>query len=183
VGFYNELNELDSKTRQLPKVDEQGKSECPFAEELYADKEEALANVERESGRLEEYLDWVEQEIERCQRNLDRIRFDRNGLDLDEAREQYEAALESQQHELNTFIHQKKRLNDLMIRKNQLLTKAQDKRHTWPLVKPKQKDHFNPEAVLNAVLANRSGNYHGRAPGKPGFNRELNGLMELGPLG
>ena len=114
------LDKLTSKANQLPKVDEKGNSECPFAEELYADKEEALTEVAKESKKIEQYLDRVEQEIKRCRKNLDLIRFDRTNLTLDEARKQYDAAKEAQQRELNKFTHLKKRLNDLKTRKNKL---------------------------------------------------------------
>ena len=177
------LDKLTSKANQLPKVDEKGNSECPFAEELYADKEEALTEVAKESKKIEQYLDRVEQEIKRCRKNLDLIRFDRTNLTLDEARKQYDAAREAQQRELNKFTHLKKRLNDLKTRKNKLLKTAQDKRHTWPIGKPKQNDHFNPEAILDAVVASRSNGVQDRLPSRPALNRELNSLLDLGPLG
>jgi len=176
------LDKLTSKANQLPKVDEKGNSECPFAEELYADKEEALTEVAKESKKLEQYLDRVKWEIKRCRKNLEQIRFDRTNLTLDEARKQYDAAKETQQRELNKFIHLKKRLNDLKTRKNMLLKTAQDKRHTWPIGKPKRNDHFNPEAILDSVLASRSNGVQDRLPSRPAFNRELNSLLDLGPL-
>ena len=64
-----------------------------------------------------------------------------------------------------------------------LLKTAKDKRHTWPIGKPKQNDHFNPEAILDAVVASRSNGVQDRLPRRPAFNRELNSLLDLGPLG
>jgi len=177
------LDKLTSKVNQLPKVDEKGNSECPFAEELYADKEEALTEVSKESKKIEQYLDRVKWEIKRCRKNLDLIRFDRTKITLDEARKQYDAAKEAQQRELNKFIHLKKKLNDLKTGKNMLIKTAQDKRHTWPIGKPKQNDHFNPEAILDAVVASRSNGVQDRLPSRPALNSELNSLLDLGPLG
>ena len=176
------LDKLTSKANQLPKVDEKGNSECPFAEELYANKEEALTEVAKESKKLEQYLDRVEQEIKRCRKNLDLIQLDRASLNLDEARKQYDAAEKTQQQELDKFIYLKKRLTDLKTRKNKLFKTAQDKRHTWPIGKPKQNDHCNPEAILDSVLASRSNSVQDRLPRRPAFNSELNSLLDLGPL-
>jgi hypothetical protein len=177
------LDDLNSKNNVLPKVDKMGRSDCPFAERLYADKEEALGKVVNELKKIKEFIERMDFEIKRCEKNLGLIRFDRDGLSLDEARKQYDAARERQKKEQNVFIYQKQRLNDLLTKGNKLLKTARDKRHTWPLGKPKKKDNFNPEAILDAVLESKSNGGRNRSPGGPVFNKELNSLVNLGPLG
>ena len=188
------LDILLSKATQLPIVDEEGFSECPFAEKLYAYKEEAVELVKEECKDLEPYLEIVKEEIERCQKNLEQIQKDEGKLELNETKEQYEWAREKQQYELDQYIGFKKALIDLLTRKEELLKMAKEERHTWPLEAPtKKEDHFNPEDILNAVA---DGTYQPlrhpydfmtmpSAPAVPSKNdhtSELSSLISLGPL-
>lgn len=61
---------LNSAASQLPKVDEDGHSECPFAEELYKQKEEAQKKVVSCMKKLDEYQRWVKGQIKKCSDNL-----------------------------------------------------------------------------------------------------------------
>jgi len=181
------LDELLSKATQLPKVDEHGNSECPFAEDLYAQKEEAVELVKKECKDLRPYLELVKEEVERCKKNLEQIRADENNLELYETKEQYDFAREAQQNELDRFIGFRNTLIDLLIRKDELLKMAGDERHKWPLGKPKRKDPFDPEAVLNAVL---DGSYDPLRdpfdprplPTRTARSSEISGLVNMGPL-
>lgn len=181
------LDELQSKTNQLPKVDEKGNSECPFAEELYAYKEEAVILVKEESIQLPPYLGLVKKEIVRCRKNLEQIRADKANLEVYETKEEYDLARESQQNELDHFIGLKNTLIDLLIRKDELLKKAGEERYKWPLGKPRRKDPFNPEAILNAIL---DGSYDPLRdphdprplPSRSATGNEINSLINLGPM-
>jgi len=81
----NCIEELLRAARQLPKVDEDGSSECPFAEELYAKKEEAQKKAQECLEQLNEYQDWVEQELTRCQSNLSVVSSGKSALHTDRA--------------------------------------------------------------------------------------------------
>ncbi len=181
------LDELVSMATQLPIVDEEGNSECPFAEELYAYKEEAVELVKEECKDLKPYLEIVEEEIERCRKNLDQIQKDENNLELYETKEQYDLAREAQQKELDHYVGYKNVLNDLLIRKEELLAMANDERHTWPLGKPRRADHFDPEAVLKAVLDGTFDPLRDPFDPRPmpsgnARTSEINSLVNLGPL-
>jgi len=182
------LDELLSKATQLPKVDEHGNSECPFAEKLFAYKEEAVEMVKEESKKLRPYLEMVKEEVERCHQNLEQIRVDGSNLELYETKEEYNFAREAQQHELDRFIGLKKTLIDLLIRKDELLTMAGEEKRKWPLGKPRRNEHFDPEAVLNAVLDGNSDPLRdpfdpAPLPSRNAHTSEVNSLMSLGPLG
>ena len=176
------LEELRGKINQLPKVDEEGRSDCHFAEELYAYKEEAAAMVAGQLEKLQTYLELIEKEIKRCRDNIDKLHVDRNSLNYDEAKKRYDAAKEAEEKQLNTAIHQKNSLIDLIKKAEELLSLAKGKK--WPLGKPKRQDSFNPEAVLQGVL-------DGTLPGlqdpnrvlprasRPAFHREVNDLMSI----
>lgn len=81
--------------RQLPKVDKDGNSECPFAEELYARKEEAVEQVKSCLRKLYEYANWIEEQLGRCRQNAsilssgkDSLHTERPQITLSEAEQQ-----------------------------------------------------------------------------------------------
>lgn len=179
------LKELWGKINQLPKVDNSGYSECPFAEDLYAYKEEAAAKVEEESKKLEQFLELVKEEIVRCKHNIEQLRLDRNSLNLEEAKKRYTAAKKSQQSQLNKAVHQQKLLIELIKRSEELLKLAREKK--WPLGKPRSRDSFNPAEVLQAAIdgkfsALREPTHIRSRAVRPSFASEVSDLVSLGPL-
>lgn len=128
------LEELTSKVRVLPKVDQEGNSECPFAEELYAQKDECMEKVERESHKLQHYLVLVEEEIARCRANLERISADASSLTLKEPKERYAVAKRSQESQYNSAVRQRKALLDLIFKTEEVLALARSK--SFPGRKP-----------------------------------------------
>ena len=159
------LEELFSMATQVPKVKKSGYSECPFAEDLYAYKEQAAAKVIEESKKLQPYLGLVEEEIARCRQNVDQLRTDADTLNLDEPKRRFAAAKQSQESRYNKAINQRKALIDLISRTEELLKLA--KTEEWPGGKPKES--FRPPAL------------GGRTTGSS-FNNEINSLISLGPL-
>jgi len=77
------IDETLTATRQLPKVDEDGFSECPFAEQLYAKKEEAVTGAEHCLQKFYEYRDWIDEQLEKCQENLSVISSGKGSLNTD----------------------------------------------------------------------------------------------------
>ena len=86
------VEELLRAASQLPKVDENGSSECPFAEELYAKKEEAQKKVQQCLPQLNIYRGWVGQEINRCKKNLVVISAHQDMLNRDRPRRYFSQA-------------------------------------------------------------------------------------------
>ncbi|MCX5674663.1 MAG: hypothetical protein NTX87_06610 [Planctomycetota bacterium] len=84
--------ELLEAVRSLPVVDEEGNSECPFAEELYAKKEKLQAEVEGLFRRLHECKADVEYLIENCKRNLVVVSANEDMLNGDRARAMFSEA-------------------------------------------------------------------------------------------
>ena len=58
------LDELLDAVKILPKVNQDGTSECPFAEDLYVQKDELAEKVEKEAKRIQPYLRLVEKETD-----------------------------------------------------------------------------------------------------------------------
>lgn len=86
------INKLQSATKVLPKVDKDGSSECPFAEELYAQKEEAQKEAQECLEKLGEYQLWVENQIRICQNNLSIISSGKAALRTDRPRDRLSEA-------------------------------------------------------------------------------------------
>ena len=80
------------RAAQLPNVDEEGNSECPFAEELYAKKEEAQEKVQGLFKSLHECKAEVEVLIEGCKRDMRVISAREDQLNGDRARAQFSEA-------------------------------------------------------------------------------------------
>ena len=175
------VEELFSKIRVLPKVDQEGNSECPFAEDLYAQKDESMEKVEKESQKLPRYLGLVEKEIARCSANLEQISADRSSLNLEEAKEKYNVAKRSQESQYNSAIQQRKALVDLISRTEQALAMARSKE--FPGRKP-QKSFRPPAGRLGGWGTSGSTDQasKGSSP-RPSLETEIDTLISLGPLG
>jgi len=176
------LEELWSKVKVCPKVDQEGNSECPFAEDLYAEKEEFTEKVEKESKKLQPYLRVVEQEIERCSNNLDQLSADSSSLNLDEAKERYAVAKRAQESQYNKALQQRKGLTDLISKTEKIVALARAK--TFPGRKP-QKSFRPPAGALGGWGANglTTEATAKATASRPSSNSEIDSLISLGPLG
>jgi chromosome segregation ATPase len=175
------VEELSSKTRELPKVEEDGSSECPFAEALYAQKDESIEKVEKELQELHGYLSLVEQEIARCEGNLQRINADAGSLNLDEAKDKYRVAIRSQESEYNNAVRQRKALIDLIARAEEALALARAK--AFPGRKPQKNYRLAPGTFGGWGATDSASRPSNADPGLPSFKDEIDDLISLGPLG
>ena len=179
------LKNLQAVTKLLPKVDEKGSSECPFAESLYAQKEKAEEKVIEELKNASGYLDLVKGEITMWRRNLTQIIADADALNLPQAREEYNKAKESTNIQIEKNVKLQEKLLDLISKAEEHLQLAQEKK--WPLGKPKE--GFSQVPILGGGLGNvGSTEFNGQAPvvpmsQRPALNTEIDSLMSLGRLG
>ena len=183
----NLLGKLSEKTEQLPKVDKTGYSECPFAEDLYAYKEESYEKVVEESKKSQPYLSLVEEEIGRCRKNIEHLRLDASSLNLEEAKSRYAGAEQSQKSQYNKAVNQKKRLIDVIKKTSELISTAKKKK--WPLERPKQQRYLDPAAAHgDAINRGNAGAPRSQATTpsqatRPNFIGEIDDLISMGPLG
>jgi hypothetical protein len=64
------IKQLDAAIRMLPRIDRNGESECPFAAQLYVQKEQKAAKVGDELTAMRHLLEMIDEEIMRCHKNL-----------------------------------------------------------------------------------------------------------------
>ena len=179
------LEELKSKIKVLPKVDEKGQSECSFAEDLYAEKEKAAKSLVEYLEKGPKCLKYVDKELAKFSRNLSRIKSDHGSLHDTHAKEKYRFAERFQRHHIEKNIQRRKKLIDLISKANKLLKKAREKK--WPLGKPK-KSIRPPSLIAGGKAGGSDINIQGPAPvipvhQRPALKTEIDSLISLGPLG
>lgn len=174
------VEQLSSATSVLPNVDEEGNSECPFAEKLYAKKDECMEKLEKELQELPRYQAFLEKEISRCSSNLDQIGKGVNSLYHDETKEKFEAAKRAQQAEYNDAIRKRKDFTALISRAEKVLALARSKEF------PGDKSHkgFGPQSGAFEGQG-ATGSPYGPSvapPGRPSVQDEIDSLISSGPL-
>ena len=108
------VNKLIQTIMLLPKIDKEGSSECPFAEELYAKKEEEKKVVLGELNNLISCQKHVTEAIGQCNKNRSVIETGQQGLHGDKAKGKYSEA-EQQLDAENRRLHQLRRQIDQVI--------------------------------------------------------------------
>ena len=86
------MEQLLQVTRSLPSVDENGQSDCPEAEEMYAEKEELQAQLQGHFEQLHRYEAFVEEELKRCEGDLVVLEEHQKRLHTDKPRAHYSQA-------------------------------------------------------------------------------------------
>lgn len=178
------LNAFKAKVDVLPKVDGDRNSECPFAESLYAERDEVEDKVVKALQDASLYLELLDQEITRLRGNLSQVQSDGNSLASVEAKKQYEFAAGAIEHHIEKNLERLKTLSELVSRAHSLLGLSSGKR--WPLGKPQR--GFGPRVTLSGDVTGVSS--HGdqsfktiRFDASAGLrDRVLDNLISLGPI-
>ena len=179
------LGKLVSKIKILPKVDEKGQSECPFAEDLYAQKDKAAKEFVEELEKGSKYLKFIDEEIAKHRRNLSRIRSDHGSLHNAQAKEKYNNAVKSQEFHIEKNIQRREKLKGFIFSAEKLLQQAQEKK--WPGGKPKESYRISPP-IARGEAGGSDTKIQGSSPvmpvhQRPALKTQIDDLMSLGPLG
>ena len=175
------LENLDHKIHSLPKVDEQGQSECPFAEKLYAEKEESAQELCEALSRLKEELQRILHQIASVKHDLSSITSDAGLVQLDAVSQKYNEAEAEGWRRLKTLEEQKQILQELLQQGEALLSES--KQRSWPGKEPPKSSGPQFPIPLDIVPIPGKGN-PGSLPGSQNNNpqqKEVNwdGLMDL----
>jgi len=166
------IKELESKLSTLPRVDEEGTSECPFAEDLYAQKEEAEENLSRLLPILQEFISLLDREVSRCQHNLDRIRSGADNLANPEAKRRFQAAEWAQKQEYLRAVEDRRTADYLLEKAAVVLKRAQSKK--FPGRKPQRKGSFTKTSFETSDADEDKE--------KPPLDKELEGVLSVGSV-
>jgi len=178
------LEKLAKKTTELPNVDKDGQSECPFAENLFAEKEEHVETAVKNLKEMRGYLAHMEKLIERHRRNLDQIHSDSGALQQNSLKEDYAFAEFSQKFYYKRDLQRMKMLQHLITWTERVLTLAKGKK--FPGKNPKKSFRLPPplpgKMSASEVAAFTSPASFEKAQMGPTLNNEINNLMQL-PVG
>jgi len=167
--MYSLLDTLETKTNLCPKVDEKGNSECPFAEDLYAQKEDAAEQVIAQVEILQILLALLEEEIASLRANLTKVESDTGALHSENAKEMYLSAQQGLEQYIQKNLDRKKEILDLISLAEEMLRLAHEKK--WPLGEPERHSLFPPVTPSSPSNSGLS------------LKREVDGLISLGPIG
>jgi hypothetical protein len=171
-SISSHIKELESALA-LPEVNEDGSSECPFAQSLYAKKEELEEQVTHDLEKLKRYAKVLDNEIQRCQRNLAKIQADGGKLNLLETSEHYSHAANAQQQHLKSAIEDKDAISVVLSKAQAVLNVSRTRK--YPGKKPQEQPFPMPPFGTPGSTCIRT------STGEPGS--ELTGLISLRPLG
>ena len=164
------VRELIEATKVLPRVDEEGSSECPFAKDLYAKKEEKREMVAQVLAQLPDNLNRVNNEIERCEANRSRIASDGQSLHGDAVRDHYDEADNTLTLERERLITLRRRIQQVIETAQKALATADSKR--FPRTDPRAPDDEpTPEPPIDIVFPPQD---------RSGLGQEIEDLFGLG---
>lgn len=130
--------ELLRAANSLPEVSEDGGSECPFAEELYADKEEKQRELEGRFQQLHVYKQAVEELISKCDNDLVVVASHQDRIHGDKAREHYSQAEVELAAKRRQFLKTRLEIEEMIKKVDQALRESVSKRYPgkipqkWP---------------------------------------------------
>lgn len=151
------IKDVESKTSDIPPVDEEGNSECPIIDQLFDQKQKAEEKLTQLVRQLASGVHILDREVSRCRNNIELIRSQGEMLNCREPQPAYSQAEQVQKRQYREAVQKQKELTLLIKRAELALEMARNKK---PLGKGPRRSM--PES----------------SPGN-----ELNDAISIGPLG
>ena len=129
------IEQLLLAVRQQPIVDKEGSSECPFAEELYAKKEEAQEKVSQCLKQLDKYSCWLTKEIGRCKNNMTVISAHQDKLNNDRPRKYFSDAEARLAALYKKLIRLLEKVKEMFIKAQEAIREAAQKQYPGKIPK------------------------------------------------
>ncbi|MEI8043293.1 MAG: hypothetical protein WCL11_17935 [Verrucomicrobiota bacterium] len=127
------LDQLEEFWPRMPKVDANGNSECPFAEDMYRKKAGLEKKISEKVAVLRDMRDDIARELERCKRNLARISVDAGKLQTRGAVKQYDKGFCVQENEYLEAKWQLDEVDEALLRAQATLEASRRKAYPIPL--------------------------------------------------
>jgi hypothetical protein len=168
------IDELESAMTVLPHVEDDGSSECHFADELYAKKEEWEAEVKEAIQQMQDYDADLEGMAQRLQANRVRVQDDATELNLSETQDHYHQAEDQLQEQCRELARDRDAIAVVIARADGVLKVSQQRKF------PGRQPHGrSPVAAPPSGPTPPVGPESSPAP----LDREVDDLLSLGPLG
>ncbi|HUT58674.1 MAG TPA: hypothetical protein VNA25_12585 [Phycisphaerae bacterium] len=166
----NRAAELLAAARSLPNVDDEGNSDCPFAEELYAKKEKLQREVEGLLKRLHECKADVEYLIDNCKRNLEVVSANEDMLNSDRPRDKFSEAEAALAVKYKAYVRLRERIEETIEIVDKALREAAGKRYPGKIPEEWPGTGFSPQPTDQDQQP---------ASEQSGADKELDDLFEL----
>lgn len=124
IRAHSHLDKLQDMINTLPLVDARGESECPFARELYARKDEELEKAVCSLKSAEEYGLKIEPELARRRRDQETVSRNVGRLHLRESREGFREAERQQSALCDHLLQLRERLRSLIKRIREVIERG-----------------------------------------------------------
>jgi len=174
ASISSKVKELESVTSSLPYVNADGSSECPWAESLYARKEELEGKVRGDIHHLADYLMQLDADLLRCLERLKKIQADYAKLNHQTPQHHYAEAVRREQDQCQHVQDDRDAVSVVLTRAKAVL--AMSRRRKYPGKKPQQQFPM-PTGTPGVVTASPQG--PSSAPVGGGVDSEIGGLMSL----
>ena len=144
---------VDRSTHSLPRVNEDGSSDCGFAEELYARHEELHSKLQGLLGQAHEYLTAVEEEITKLAHDLTVLSTQQDRLHRDAPRSHFSEAEAAVAALYNRYQQLRDQIVETIQYLDQVLQEASTKRfpgripRQWPSLGGTTSGPQSPEGV------------------------------------
>ena len=171
------VEQLERAVQSLPRVNTKGSSECPFAEDLYAQKEELESAVGRDVAMLGGYLAALQEDVARCENNLQRIRTDAGNLTVPEALDAYGTAENTQNDEYYQAVTDRDSIVLVLPRAESALLVSRHRK--YPGDRPPRRQ---TPASLPQSHGGAAGPLPSDAPPASRLDPELDSVLAIGPL-
>lgn len=173
TAAVSDAKQLQQSTGSLPKVDQEGDSECPFAEELYAKHEELRKKVQQRIAELHECLGVVAEQIRKYGNDLVVVSTHEDELNRDRPRAHFSEAEAQLAAVYKRYLQLQNRIEQAILFINDVLEQASAKR--FPGKIPQERPQLG--GASGALAAQTDSNPVG--DGKSGADRELTALFEM----
>jgi hypothetical protein len=166
------LKDLEDYHPMMPKVDDGGTSECPFAEEIDREKQKREKKVSEKANTLRDMKAELDREVERCKRNLQRISVDASKISTGAAQEKYAEGLGRQEREYVEASRLKDEVVELLHRVDATLAASRKKSFPLPLEEQMPSSGMKMSA---SSYPDDNDNHE--------LTQEVNDLLSMGPRG
>lgn len=182
------LERLESILASLQRGQQSGNSNSPFpiadGMGLYSEKCVLEEQITSDVEVLKGYMNGLDKEKQRCEKNLKRIQTDLAKLNLQDTKEGYLEAIEAQEKQYKEVIEDRDAVLAVLIKAQTILNMSRKSRlpgvssvgqFPFPAAEPGAGPTANPVPSLPPSTGTQS------QPGKPGS--VVDGLISMGPLG
>ncbi len=157
----------------LPPVDENGHSECEFAEQVYADLEERRKKVALLLERFIDYQAAIEHQVERVRRNHGLLEDAGSRLSGEAPRQELSEGERAAWAMLEDLRRKREQVTEMIVRLSAALEEGQKKK--WPLGKPQKRIGGRVSGSVPGSSSHEPG-----APPAPNVADELDSLTQIG---